>query len=128
MVARGGSLEEARKLAADFQQTVLAVAKEIEAIEEQNLARLGGASGNPALAKIVLVPYPRDKYVFWRDLFGESRTGFAEKKKIEPVLVYAGDKLDRFLQGEWKDYVEGIARRTGCAKRKSCRRNILFCM
>ena len=107
MVARGGSLEEARKLAAQFQQTVLAVAKEIEAIEEGNLARLGGASENPALAKIVLVPYPRDKYVFWRELFGESRTGFAEKK-IDPVLVYAGEKLDRFLQGEWKAYVTDL--------------------
>ena len=105
MLARGGSLEEARKLAADFQETVLSVATEMESIEEQNLARLGGASGNPSLAKIVLIPYPRDKYVFWRGLFGESRTGFTEKKKLEPVLVYAGEKLDRFLQGDWKAYV-----------------------
>ena len=115
MLAQGGSLEEARQLAVDFQATVLSVAAEIEAIEEQNLALLGGASGNPSLAKIVLVPYPRDKYVFWRKLFGESRTGFSEKK-MEPVLVYAGEKLDRFLQGEWKAYVSEL--RTELALRK----------
>ncbi|MEP6538166.1 MAG: PSD1 and planctomycete cytochrome C domain-containing protein [Bryobacteraceae bacterium] len=107
MLKRGGSLEEAQKLAVEFQATVLSVATEIEGIEEQNLALLGGASGNPSLAKIVLVPYPRDKYVFWRELFGESRTGFGEKK-IEPVLIYAGEKLDRFLQGEWKSYVSDL--------------------
>ena len=116
MLARGGSLEEARKLAADFQATVLAVSAEIETIEDQNLALLGGASGNPALAKIVLVPYPRDKYVFWRELFGESRTGFAEKKKFEPVLLYSGEKLDRFLQGDWKAYVTEL--RAELAERK----------
>src|SRR5581483_1188598 len=43
------------------------------------------------------------------------RTGFAEKK-IEPVLVYAGEKLDRFLQGEWRDYVKDL--RTELAARK----------
>jgi hypothetical protein len=116
MMARGGSLDEARKLAADFQATVLSVASEIEAVEEQNLARLGGANGNPALAKIVLVPYPRDKYVFWRELFGESQTGFSDKK-FEPVLVYAGEKLDRFLQGDWKAYVTEL--RTELAARKN---------
>lgn len=107
MLARGGTLEEARKIAAEFQATVLAVAKEMESIEEQNLARLGGASGNPALATIVLVPYPRDKYVFWKELFGESQTGFSNKK-FQPVLVYTADKLDRFLQGDWKSYVEEL--------------------
>jgi hypothetical protein len=117
MIARGGSLEEAKRLAGDFQQTVLAVAKEIEAIEEENLAKLGGASGNPALAKIVLVPYPRDKYVFWRELFGESRTGFAEKK-IDPVLVYSGEKLDRFLHGEWKSYVSELRQELGARKKE----------
>jgi hypothetical protein len=117
MMARGGSLEEARTLAAGFQQTVLAVTKEIEAIEEENLAKLGGASGNPALAKIVLVPYPRDKYVFWRDLFGESRTGFADKK-LNPVLVYAGEKLDRFLQGEWKSYVTELREELAARKKE----------
>lgn len=115
MLARGGTLEEAQRTAAEFQATVLSVAAEIEGIEEQNLALLGGASGNPALAKIVLVPYPRDKYVFWRELFGESRTGFGEKK-VEPVLVYADEKLDRFLQGEWKSYVSEL--RAELASRK----------
>jgi hypothetical protein len=107
LLARGGTPEEARKVAADLQETVLAIHGEIQGIEEQNLARLGGAKGNPALAKIVLLPYPRDKYVFWRDLFGESRTGFAEKK-TEPVLAYTGEKLDRFLAGEWKSYVQEL--------------------
>jgi hypothetical protein len=115
LMASGGSLAEAQQTAAAFQETVLTVHKEIAGIEERNLATLGGAKGNPALAKIVLVPYPRDKYVFWRDLFGESRTGFSEKK-IEPVLVYTGEKLDRFLLGDWKSYVQEL--RAELQKRK----------
>lgn len=115
LLAPDRTIEDARRFAADFQATVLSIHNDIASVEEQNLARLGGAKGNPALAKIVLVAYPRDKYVFWRDLFGESRTGFSEKK-IEPVLAYAGDKLDRFLQGEWKAYVEEL--HAELAKRK----------
>jgi mono/diheme cytochrome c family protein len=107
LLARGGDLEEARRVAAEFQAVVLQVHKEIREIEEKNLATLGGAEGNPALAKIVLLPYPRDKYVFWAGLFGESRTGFSAKKD-DRVIYYSGDKVDRFLHGEWKSYVEEL--------------------
>ena len=63
-----------------LQAEVLALHNEIRGIEEKNLATLGGAEGNPALAKIVLLPYPRDKYVFWAGLFGDSRTGSPAEK------------------------------------------------
>ena len=117
LLARGGDLEEARRVAAEFQAVVLQVHKEIREIEEKNLATLGGAEGNPALAKIVLLPYPRDKYVFWAGLFGESRTGFSAKKD-DRVIYYSGDKVDRFLHGEWKSYVEELTAALA-AKKKS---------
>ena len=51
----------------------------------------------------MLLPYPRDKYVFWSEIFGDARTGFSANKDSR-VLYYAGDSIDRFLQGEWKAY------------------------
>ena len=107
LLKTGGDLQAALRVAQDFQKTVLAIHKEIREIEEKNLATLGGAEGNPALAKVVLLPYPRDKYVFWSELFGESRTGFSSNKAAR-VLYYGGDKIDRFLQGEWKSYIADL--------------------
>ncbi|MEJ7607455.1 MAG: hypothetical protein WKF37_14610 [Bryobacteraceae bacterium] len=103
LLVNGGTLETARSVAQEFQDRLLAVHEEIRAIEEKNLATLGGADGNPALAKLVLLPYPRDKYVFWSELFGESRTGFSSNKSTR-VLYYSGATIDRFLLGEWKAY------------------------
>lgn len=105
LISTGGDLAGVTRVAQEFQDQVLAIHKEIREIEEKNLAILGGAEGNPALAKIVLLPYPRDKYVFWSELFGESRTGFSSNKG-DRVLYYAGDHIDRFLSGEWKSYIE----------------------
>lgn len=96
-----------KTVALDFQQQLLAVHSEIVSIEEKNLATLGGAEGNPALAKVVLLPYPRDKYVFWSEFFGDSRTGFSADRS-ERVLQYKGEAIDRFLQGEWKRYAENL--------------------
>ncbi|MGH9632399.1 MAG: DUF1549 domain-containing protein, partial [Bryobacteraceae bacterium] len=108
LIERGGDLDSAQHVARELQKQVLKIHKEIREIEEKNLTTLGGAEGNPALAKIVLLPYPRDKYVFWSELFGESRTGFSANKG-QRVLYYAGDRIDRFLHGEWKSYVEELA-------------------
>ena len=108
LLTDGGDPESVLKVAEDFQRELLTVHEEIRGIEEKNLATLGGAEGNPALAKVVLLPYPRDKYVFWSDFFGESRTGFSANKGSR-VLYYAGDQIDRFLQGEWKRYVAELA-------------------
>ncbi len=95
-------------VAREFQAQLLAVHDEIRSIEEKNLATLGGAEGNPALAKVVLLPYPRGKYVFWSEIFGDSRTGFSNDKS-ERVLQYKGEAIDRFLEGEWKSYAAGLA-------------------
>ncbi|HYI92893.1 MAG TPA: PSD1 and planctomycete cytochrome C domain-containing protein [Bryobacteraceae bacterium] len=94
-------------VAREFQTQLLTVHDEIRSIEEKNLATLGGAEGNPALAKVVLLPYPRDKYVFWSEIMGDSRTGFSSDKS-ERVLQYKGEAIDRFLQGEWKSYAAGL--------------------
>lgn len=116
LMAAGGDLEQAQRVGNDLQATVLAVHKEIRDIEEKNLSTLGGADGNPALAKIVLLPYPRDKYVFWSDLFGDSRTGFTSRKDVR-VLQYAGTQLDRFLHAEWKQHAQQLSARLEAKKR-----------
>ena len=100
LIAEGGDLAAAQGVGREFEATVTAVHQEIRGIEEKNLATL---DGNPALAKVALAPYPRAKYVFWVDLFGDSLTGVTNRKGAR-VLQYSGDDLDRFLEGEWKQH------------------------
>ena len=114
LLAKGGN---AAAVGDALQAEVLAIHSEMRSIEEKNLATLGGAEGNPALAKIVLLPYPRDKYVFWAGLFGESRTGFTSRKEVR-VLEYTGDDLDRFLSGEWRQYSDELKARLAAAKKE----------
>jgi hypothetical protein len=114
LLADGGN---ARKVGEALQAEVLTLHTEIRGIEEKNLATLGGAEGNPALAKIVLLPYPRDKYVFWAGLFGDSRTGFTNRKDAR-VLQFAGDDLDRFLHGPWKEYSQELKAKLEAKKKE----------
>ena len=114
LLADGG---DARNVGEALQAEVLTLHTEIRGVEEKNLATLGGAEGNPALAKIVLLPYPRDKYVFWAGLFGDSRTGFTNRKDVR-VLQYAGDDLDRFLHGPWKEYSQELKAKLEAKKKE----------
>ncbi len=85
------------KAARDFQALLLAVAAERKAIEEKNFIRLGGSRARGDLSRADLLSLERDKYFLWKDFF--SPTG---------VLYYAGEKIDRFLSGEWKAHLDAL--------------------
>ena len=116
LLARGGTIEEARKVAADFQEAVLTVHTEIQDIEEQNLARLGGAKGNPALAKIVSGPVsPRQVRLLARFVRGVANRLHRKKEARARVALLrrdAGPFPARRLEG----LRAGIAQRVGAAQ------------
>ena len=108
LIAGQGDTEAARKVAADFETQLLEVHAAMAEIENENLAILGDSEGNPALAKLVLKPYPRDAYVFWMSLFGETRTA-VNYKPVDRVLYYADEKVERFLDGESRSEIERMS-------------------
>src|SRR5262249_11937171 len=75
----------------EFQAFVLAVNKEKKAIDDKNHITLGGSDARGDLARANLLSLERDKYMLWRDLFGNNG-----------VLYYGEKNIGRFLQGEWK--------------------------
>jgi hypothetical protein len=124
LVARGGGLEEARKLADTFQEVVLAVIAEKKEVDEENRAVFAQARRRQTPADVLLPnrfvtyedycpgcsdpirPIERNKVLLWRDLFLEQEgSGKDSSKKVSGVLLYKDDKLDRFLGAEWKDHL-----------------------
>ncbi len=81
----------------EFQAFVLAVNAEKKHIDDENHIRLGGSNARRDLSNANLLSLERDKYFLWRDLF--SDTG---------ILYYGDNKIDRFLQGEWKSHLDSM--------------------
>jgi hypothetical protein len=81
----------------EFQSFVIAVNGEKKKIDDQNHIRLGGSNERRDLSRADLLSLARDKYFLWRDLFSESG-----------VLYYGDKKIDRFLQGEWKNHLDSM--------------------
>src|SRR5207247_882151 len=94
--ARAGP-QEARKAAEEFQALLVAVSAEKKRVDDQNHILLGGKSERKLLAGSNLVSMERDRYVLWRDVFGDRG-----------VLYYGDRKIDRFLSGEWKAHLETL--------------------
>ncbi|PYV11472.1 MAG: hypothetical protein DMG07_19090, partial [Acidobacteria bacterium] len=94
--ARAGP-QEARKVAEEFQALLVAVSAEKKRVDDQNHILLGGKSDRKLLAGSNLVSMERDRYVLWRDVFGDRG-----------VLYYGDRKIDRFLSGEWKAHLETL--------------------
>lgn len=107
LVAKGAPAEALRAEAAVVQATAIAVNDEKREVDQKNVIILGGkdpdALGNPNAA---LVSLPVDRYLFWRDLFEraiDDSSGYF--KTPEGVYYYGPGKIDRWLQGSWKEYV-----------------------
>ncbi len=88
-----------------FQKLLLETNREKKEIDEKNNITLGGSSNRGDLSQANLASLPRDKFFLWRDFFGK-----------DGVLIFAGDKLDRFLAGHWKAHQEYLKRRIEEAK------------
>jgi hypothetical protein len=98
---------EFRKAAAEFQDLVIAVNAEKKEVDEKNKITLGLNPDRSKVAAATLVSLERDKYVLWRNLFERSTkdaAGFF--KSPDGVYYYSKGKIERFLAGTWKEYLE----------------------
>jgi mono/diheme cytochrome c family protein len=95
-----------KKAALDFENLLLAVNAEKKLIDDKNHITLGLNPNRGDLSGANLVSLERDRYVLWEDVFNSGRG----------VLHYSGDKLDRFLSGEWKSHLDAL--RTELARLK----------
>jgi hypothetical protein len=131
LLARGGTSEEVRKVADEFQGVVLAVIAEKKEIDEQNRPIVLQETLSKKKVGDVLLPnsfvnvedylplgtvsaksIERDKFVLWSDLFVEQAPegGSSEdaSKKTDGVLLYKDEKLAHFLDGEWREHLESM--------------------
>ena len=101
----GSNLERLQVAAKNFQERLLATAREKKEIDQKNLITLGGEKDEKALRQANLLSLDRDKYGLWRDFFGEGNKEGAFK--YDPgVLRYTGTSIDRFLSGEWRSHLD----------------------
>ncbi len=107
LIAAGGSLEEAREKAEEFEAVLVSIHREKRAIEDRNYVKLGGADGvknQRTLLNTNLEFLEPLKYYVWRDMSAPP----AKKRGLPFVggVYYHGPKeIDRFLSGVWKEHL-----------------------
>ena len=113
LVKRGGSLEEARKLAQAEEDLVLGIHKEKFGIEDRNYVKLGGAKGvaDERTRQYTNLEFlDLKKWYLWRDLASEPfrKDGFDHPGGV----FYFGEKeeysIERFLGGMWKAHLDKL--------------------
>ncbi len=85
------------KIASDpavFRSELIAVQEEKKEIDDTNNIRLGGSKERRDLSQADLLSLAPDKFYLWRDFY---RTG--------GVFHYAPGKIDRFLEGQWREHL-----------------------
>ncbi len=89
-----------RREAAKFQELLISTFAEKKAVDDRNHIKLGLDPSRRDLSQADLDSLPRDKFVLWREIFSEERTG--------GVLVYKDKDLARYLSGQWKRHLEAL--------------------
>ena len=77
-----------------FRAELIAVQEEKKEIDDTNNIRLGGSKERRDLSQADLLSLAPDKFYLWRDFY---RNG--------GVFHYAPGKIDRFLEGQWRDHL-----------------------
>ena len=98
---------EFRQAAAGFQELVLAIRQERKEVDEKNKITLGLNPTRDQIASATLVSLDRDKFVLWRDMYerpNKDAAGFFQS--TDGVYYYGKGKIERFLTGAWKEYLE----------------------
>ena len=104
LAARDPTAKQVTGLAASMQELVIEVIAEKKELDEKNKVRLGEDKEARKLNEIELLSLERDRYFLWRDL--ASNQGFKMPAEFESgILYYGGRKIDRFLDGVWRDHV-----------------------
>ena len=125
---KNASLADVEKAAADFQALAVSIFDEKKAIDDRNYVKLGGAKGakdEKTRQYTNLESLPIEKYYVWRDLASEPymRNGlvfpggiyyFGLTSTLKRDFEVRGGEMpeakdiDRFLDGEWKDYLNSM--------------------
>ena len=104
LAARDPTAKQVTDLAASIEELVLEVIAEKKELDEKNKVRLGEDKEARKLNEIELLSLERDRYFLWRDL--ASNQGFKMPAEFESGILHYGDrKIDRFLDGVWRDHV-----------------------
>ena len=106
LVAAGADEAALRKEAEAFRDLVIATHEEKREVDEKNKITLGLNPDRNKIANASLASLPRDKSMLWRDLFekaSKDSAGFFSTP--DGVYYYGKGTIERFLQGEWKDYL-----------------------
>ena len=127
--ARGGTLADATRIAEDFQALALAVFAEKKEADEKNHIIL--ESNKPKvdpetavylpngflvedichICELTLEPIPREKYILWLDLFGATDLTNSFMKEDYGLFRLQEEKLESYLEGEWKTYLTALRSR-----------------
>jgi mono/diheme cytochrome c family protein len=95
-----------RQAADEFRDHVIAINEEKREVDEKNKITLGLNPSRNTVANASLASLDRDKYMLWRDLFEKSSKDAAGFFKTpDGVYYYGKGTIERFLQGEWRDYL-----------------------
>ncbi len=106
-----------REEAVRVKDLILQIIDEKKTVDKKNEITLGLNPEREDLAKATLVSLDRDKYVFWRDLFAKAtQDAGGARKTPDGVFYYGKGKIDRFLQGVWKEHAELLEQQTKTAK------------
>ena len=135
--ARGGTLEEATRIAEEFQALALAIFAEKKEADEKNHIIL--ESNKPKvdpetavylpngflvedichICELTLEPIPREKYILWLDLFGATDLTNSFMKEDYGLFRLQDEKLESTLEGEWKTYLTTLRSRLDRLKSSS---------
>jgi len=126
LLKNGGPVDAVKKVADEFQGTVLAIIDEKKSIDERNRVILeqNKPPKNAAMTSlpngfatyeefcpgcsISIESLERDKFVLWSDLFAAQIDSNDPAKKAGGVLLFQDEKLDRFLGPEWQSHLQSM--------------------
>jgi hypothetical protein len=98
-----------RREAEKFQELLIATNAEKKGVDDRNHIKLGLDPSRGDLSQANLDSLPRDKFVLWREIFGETGAG--------GVLAYKEKDLARYLSGPWKTHLEALSREAADMKK-----------
>ena len=105
-VAAKAPPETLRKIAAQFQDSVIAVIDEKSEVDEKNRIALGLNPDRNTNVNTALDSLPRDRYILWRDLFEKSSKDSAGFFQVPDGVYYCSNKkIAGLLEGVWKQYL-----------------------
>jgi hypothetical protein len=87
-----------RREAGKFQEFLIATNAEKKGVDDRNHIKLGLDPTRGELSQANLDSLARDKFVLWREFFGEGNS----------VLAYKEKDLPRYLSGPWKTHLEAL--------------------